>query len=149
MDWYVGYGLCTALGGSRVKIIRSVDGVCPRELRRVPSTMPRHLLSRQSRSRTKSSLQSRDKVVRKLSSEPKPRDGRCGTDPSVRTGVFCSVVSGPLCSPRQGCYILWEGSNVLRVTAVSIAPFIHHGRINIDIAWIPRRLTEMIGRAAD
>ena len=56
MAWCAGYesGVFTALGGSRVKNIRGIARVCPRELRRVPSsTVPRHLLSRQ---RTKSSL---------------------------------------------------------------------------------------------
>ena len=50
--WYAGYesGVCTASGGSRVKNIRGIARVCPRELLRVPaSTVPRHLLSKQSR----------------------------------------------------------------------------------------------------
>jgi len=50
MDWCAGYesGVCTTPGGSRIKIIRGIAEFALERVAKstVPSTVPRHLLSR-------------------------------------------------------------------------------------------------------
>ena len=75
----------------------------------------RHHLSGQSRSRTESSLQSRNKVVRRFSFGAKFRAwtllGKLATlcTLCVRRDSSATVVSWPSCISSQGCYVSWEG----------------------------------------